>query len=243
MPNVPTPHNEATEGQIAKTVLMPGDPLRAKFVAETYLDEGSVTQFNGVRNMLGFTGTYKGVPVSVMGSGMGVPSIGIYSYELFNFYDVDNIIRIGTAGGLAEGVELRDLVIGMGACTDSNYASQFRMPGTLAPIADWGLLRRAVEAAEELGYAYKVGNVLSSDIFYNDDETVNERWASMGVLAVEMESVALYLNAIRAKKHALCLLTVSDLPLQGKSLSAGERQTTFTQMMEVALETAVASVR
>lgn len=239
MAETPTPHNQATEGQIAKTVLMPGDPLRAKYVADTYLED--VTCFNQVRNMLGFTGTYKGKPVSVMGSGMGVPSIGIYSYELFNFYDVDNIIRIGTAGGLAPDVRLRDLVIGMGACTDSNYAAQFRMPGTLAPIADFGLLRKAVESAERLGYDYKVGNVLSSDVFYNDDETVNERWASMGVLAVEMESVALYLNAIRARKHALCLLTVSDLPLSGEGLPAEDRQTSFTQMMEVALEVAVSS--
>lgn len=239
MAATPTPHNQATEGQIAKTVLMPGDPLRAKYVADTYLED--VTCFNQVRNMLGFTGTYKGKPVSVMGSGMGVPSIGIYSFELFNFYDVDNIIRIGTAGGLAPDVQLRDLVIGMGACTDSNYAAQFRMPGTLAPIADFGLLRKAVESAERLGFDYKVGNVLSSDVFYNDDETVNERWASMGVLAVEMESVALYLNAIRARKHALCLLTVSDLPLSGEGLPAEDRQTSFTQMMEVALEVAVSS--
>ena len=238
MAATPTPHNQATEGQIAKTVLMPGDPLRAKYVADTYLED--VTCFNQVRNMLGFTGTYKGKPVSV-GSGMGVPSIGIYSYELFNFYDVNNIIRIGTAGGLAPDVRLRDLVIGMGACTDSNFAAQFRMPGTLAPIADFGLLRKAVESAERLGYDYKVGNVLSSDVFYNDDETVNERWASMGVLAVEMESVALYLNAIRARKHALCLLTVSDLPLSGEGLPAEDRQTSFTQMMEVALEVAVSS--
>lgn len=239
MAATPTPHNQATEGQIAKTVLMPGDPLRAKYVADTYLED--VTCFNQVRNMLGFTGTYKGKPVSVMGSGMGVPSIGIYSFELFNFYDVNNIIRIGTAGGLAPDVRLRDLVIGMGACTDSNFAAQFRMPGTLAPIADFGLLRKAVESAERLGYDYKVGNVLSSDVFYNDDETVNERWASMGVLAVEMESVALYLNAIRARKHALCLLTVSDLPLSGEGLPAEDRQTSFTQMMEVALEVAVSS--
>ena len=239
MAATPTPHNQATEGQIAKTVLMPGDPLRAKYVADTYLED--VTCFNQVRNMLGFTGTYKGKPVSVMGSGMGVPSIGIYSYELFNFYDVNNIIRIGTAGGLAPDVRLRDLVIGMGACTDSNYAAQFRMPGTLAPVADFGLLRKAVESAERLGYDYKVGNVLSSDVFYNDDETVNERWASMGVLAVEMESVALYLNAIRARKHALCLLTVSDLPLSGEGLPAEDRQTSFTQMMEVALEVAASS--
>ena len=236
MANVPTPHNAALEGQIAKTVLMPGDPLRAKFIAENYLEGAEC--FNTGRNMLGFTGTYRGERVSVMGSGMGVPSIAIYSYELFNFYDVDNIIRIGTAGGLAEGVELRDVVIGMGACTDSNYAYQFNLPGTVAPVADWGLLRRATEAAERIGVPYKVGNVLSSDVFYADPEA-SRRWAEMGVLAVEMESVALYLNAMRAKKHALCLLTVSDLPLVGASLPAEERQTSFTQMMEVALELAV----
>lgn len=237
----PTPHNAAAKGQIAKMVLMPGDPLRAQFVAQTYLED--VEQFNSVRGMLGYTGTYQGACVSVMGSGMGMPSIGIYSYELFNFYDVDAIIRIGTAGGLAPDVQLRDLVMGMGACTDSNYAAQFHMPGTLAPLADFGLLRRAVEVAEQLGFDYKVGNVLSSDVFYNDDETVNERWARMGVLAVEMESVALYLNALRAKKRALTLLTVSDLPLAGASLPAEERQTSFTQMMEVALGVATSDVR
>lgn len=237
MPNVPTPHNAATDGQIAKTVLMPGDPLRAQYVAEHYLED--VTCFNNVRNMLGFTGTYQGYPVSVMGGGMGMPSVGIYTYELFNFYDVDQIIRIGSAGGLAEDVKLRDLIIGMGACTDSNYAAQYRMPGTFAPIADYDLLRRAAQKAEELGVPTRVGNVLSSDVFYNADETVNERWASMGVLAVEMEAAALYMNAAYAKKRALCLLTVSDLPLTGASLPADERQTSFTQMMEVALSLAV----
>lgn len=237
MPNVPTPHNAALEGQIAKTVLMPGDPLRAQYVAEHYLE--NVTCFNTVRNMLGFTGTYQGQPVSVMGGGMGMPSVGIYTYELFNFYEVDQIIRIGSAGGLAEGVQLRDLVIGMGACTDSNYAAQFNMPGTYAPLADYDLLRRAANKAEELGVPTRVGNILSTDVFYNADPTVNERWASMGVLAVEMEAAALYLNAAYAKKHALCLLTVSDLPLSGEALSAQERQTSFTQMMEVALALAI----
>ena len=237
MPNVPTPHNAALEGQIAKTVLMPGDPLRAQYVAEHYLE--NVTCFNTVRNMLGFTGTYQGQPVSVMGGGMGMPSVGIYTYELFNFYEVDQIIRIGSAGGLAEGVQLRDLVIGMGACTDSNYAAQFNMPGTYAPLADYDLLRSAVNKAEELGVPTRVGNILSTDVFYNADPTVNERWASMGVLAVEMEAAALYLNAAYAKKHALCLLTVSDLPLSGEALSAKERQTSFTQMMEVALALAI----
>uniref|UniRef100_UPI00262FA69D purine-nucleoside phosphorylase n=1 Tax=uncultured Olegusella sp. TaxID=1979846 RepID=UPI00262FA69D len=178
-------------------------------------------------------------PVSVMGGGMGMPSVGIYTYELFNFYEVDQIIRIGSAGGLAEGVQLRDLVIGMGACTDSNYAAQFNMPGTYAPLADYDLLRRAVNKAEELGVPTRVGNILSTDVFYNADPTVNERWASMGVLAVEMEAAALYLNAAYAKKRALCLLTVSDLPLSGEALSAKERQTSFTQMMEVALALAI----
>lgn len=236
MSATPTPHNAAVDGQIAKTVLMPGDPLRAQFLAQTYLKDA--IQFNTVRGMLGFTGTYQGVPVSVMGSGMGMPSIGIYSYELFNFYDVDSIIRIGSAGGLADEVQLRDVVMGMGACTDSNYAAQFHAPGMLAPIASFSLLSAAVEAAQRLGIGYRVGNVLSSDTFYNDDKTVNERWARMGVLAVEMESAALYLNALRAQKQALTLLTISDLPRKGLSLSAEERQTSFTQMMEIALEVA-----
>lgn len=232
----PTPHNAALEGQIAKTVLMPGDPLRAKYVADNYLED--VECFNTVRNMFGYTGNYNGKPVSVMGGGMGIPSIGIYSYELYNFYDVDAIIRIGSAGGLAPQVQLRDLVIGMGACTDSNYASQYRLPGTYAPIADFDLLRRAVASAEKLGVPTHVGNVLSADVFYNDDQTVNERWAGMGVLAVEMESAGLYMNAARAGKKALCVCTISDLPLTGASLPADERQTSFTQMMEVALSLA-----
>lgn len=232
-----TPHNSAKLGDIAKTVLMPGDPLRAKFVADTYLED--VVQFNSVRNMFGYTGTYQGHPVSVMGSGMGIPSIGIYSYELYHSYEVDTIIRIGTAGGLGGGVQLRDVVIAQAACTDSNYASQFQMPGTLAPIADFEVLRCAVTSAEELGCPVRVGNVLSSDMFYNADNTVNERWASMGVLAVEMESAALYLNAMYANKRALGIFTVSDLPLRGESLGSEERQTSFTNMMEVALLTAI----
>ena len=238
MATTPTPHNAATEGQIAKTVLMPGDPLRAQFIAENYLEDAEC--FNTVRNMFGYTGTYHGERVSVMGSGMGIPSIAIYSYELYNFYDVDAIIRIGTAGGLAEDVELRDVVIGMGACTDSNYAAQFELPGTIAPIASWDLLRRATQAAEKINVPYKVGNILSSDVFYADPE-VSRKWANMGVLAVEMESAALYLNAMKAHKQALCLLTISDLPLVGEPLPAGERQTSFTQMMEVALELATIS--
>ena len=232
MATTPTPHNAAVEGQIAKTVLMPGDPLRAKLLADTYLE--NVEQFNTVRNMFGYTGTYKGKQVSVMGSGMGMPSIGIYSYELFNFYGVENILRIGSAGGLAPEVKLRDIVIGMSSSTDSNYPSQYGMPGTIAPTADFGLLSKAVAGAEKLGYPVRVGNILASDVFYTVDNS-HSKWASMGVLAVEMESAALYLNAMYAHKHALTLLTVSDLPLTGEALTAEERQTSFTQMMEVAL--------
>ena len=232
MATTPTPHNAAVEGQIAKTVLMPGDPLRAKLLADTYLE--NVEQFNTVRNMFGYTGTYKGQPVSVMGSGMGMPSIGIYSYELFNFYGVDNILRIGSAGGLAPEVKLRDIVIGMSSSTDSNYPSQYGMPGTIAPTADFGLLSKAIAGAEKLGYPVRVGNILASDVFYTVDNS-HSKWASMDVLAVEMESAALYLNAMYAHKHALTLLTISDLPLTGEALTAEERQTSFTQMMEVAL--------
>jgi len=231
-----TPHNEAKAGDIAKTVLMPGDPLRAKFIAETYLED--VVCFNTVRNMLGFTGTYKGKRVSVMGGGMGMPSIGIYSYELFNFYDVDNIIRIGSAGGIAEDIKVRDIVVGMGASTNSNYAAQYKLPGTFAPIADYGLLRKAVEAAERMDIKTVVGNILSSDTFYDDNKEANELWRKMNVLAVEMEAAALYMNAARAGKKALCILTISDHVFTGESLSAEDRQLTFRDMMEIALEIA-----
>ena len=193
---------------------------------------------NKVRNMLAFTGDYNGKRVTVMGGGMGMPSIGIYSYELFNFYDVDQIIRIGTAGALADNVKLRDVVVGVGASTDSNYASQFRLPGTYAPIADFGLARAAVEAGERLGIPTAPGNILSSDIFYNDYEEALMKWQRMGILAVEMEAAALYMNAVRAGKKALCLLTISDAPFRGESLSSEERQTSFTDMMKIALEIA-----
>ncbi len=231
-----TPHNAAQKGDIAKLVLMPGDPLRAKYIADNYLE--NVKCFNTVRNMFGYTGTYKGREVSVMGGGMGMPSIGIYSYELFNFYDVDAIIRIGSAGGISDEVHLRDLVICMGASTNSNYASQYNLPGTIAPIADYGLLRKAVEIAEGKGIHVAVGNVLSSDIFYNADKTVNDRWKTMGILCVEMEAAALYLNAVHAGKKALCMLTISDHLYTGEELSAEERQNSFHEMMEVALELA-----
>ena len=237
MATTPTPHNGAIEGDIAKTVLMPGDPLRAKFIADTYLQD--VRCFNTVRNMLGYTGTYQGVPVSVMGGGMGMPSIGIYSYELFNFYGVESIIRVGSAGGIADEVKVRDVVAGMGACTNSNYAHQYQLPGTYAPLASFDLLERAVAAGRDQGVELKVGNVLSSDTFYDDNDQATVSWQKMGVLAVEMEAAALYMNAARANKKALCLLTISDLPLKGESLSAEERQTSFTQMMEIALAVAI----
>ncbi|NRY64120.1 purine-nucleoside phosphorylase [Clostridium beijerinckii] len=236
MTNVPTPHNGAKLGEIAKTVLMPGDPLRAKFIAENFLED--VTQFNTVRNMLGYTGTYKGKRVSVMGGGMGMPSIGIYSYELFNFYGVDNIIRIGTAGSISEKLHLRDVVIGLGASTNSNYAHQYGLPGTFAPIASFDLVSSAVEAAKENNINVVVGNILSSDTFYSADKTATEKWKSMGVLAIEMEAAALYMNAAEAGKNALCLLTISDSVLTGESLSAEDRQLSFTEMMKIALEIA-----
>ena len=229
-----TPHNEAGKGEIAKTVLMPGDPLRAKYIADHYLEGARC--FNTVRTMLGYTGTYHGKEVSVMGGGMGMPSVGIYSYELYHFYDVESIIRIGSAGALQDELNARDIVIGMGACTNSDYASQYRLPGTYAPIADYGLLKKAVDVAEEKGIQVKVGNILSSDIFYNDDDSVNEKWRRMGVLAVEMEAAALYMNAARAGKKALCILTISDHLFKEQALDARERETSFTQMMEIALE-------
>lgn len=231
-----TPHNTANKGDIAKTVLMPGDPLRAKFIAETYLE--NVKCFNQVRNMFGYTGTYKGKEISVMGGGMGMPSVGIYTYELFNFYDVDNIIRIGSAGALADELQLKDLVIAMAASTDSNYPAQYNLPGTIAPTASFGLFRKAVDVAESKGIKYMAGNVLSSDVFYNDDNTVNDKWKKMGVLCCEMEAAALYLNAARAGKNALCMLTISDKIGCEEKLSTEERQTSFHQMMEVALELA-----
>ncbi len=231
-----TPHNGAEKGDIAKTVLMPGDPLRAKYIAETYLKD--VKCFNTVRNMFGYTGTYEGKEVSVMGSGMGMPSIGIYSFELYHFYDVDQIIRIGSAGGISDKVKVRDLVIGMGASTNSNFASQYKLPGTFAPIADFGLLRKAVEIAEEKNIPVAVGNILSSDTFYTDDETANDQWKKMQILCVEMEAAALYMNAARAGKKALCMLTISDHLYTGEALSAEERQTSFHEMMEAALKLA-----
>lgn len=233
--NIPTPHISASEGEIAKTVLMPGDPLRAKFIAENFLTDAKC--YNSLRGMLGYTGIYKGKEISVQGSGMGMPSMGIYSYELFNFYGVENIIRIGTAGAICDNVHIRDVIIALGACTDSNYGRQYNLPGHFAPIASFELLERAVSAAKEQNISIKVGNVFSSDCFYGDGSTTT-LWNKMGVMAVEMEAAALYMNAARAGKNALCILTISDEILTGKFISAEERQTTFTQMMEIALEIA-----
>lgn len=238
MANYPTPHIHALKGDFAKTVLMPGDPLRSKFIAETFLENAKLV--NNVRGIQGYTGTYKGVPVSVMASGMGMASIGIYSYELFNFFDVENIMRIGSTGSLNPDVHVRDIVIGMGASYNSNYVRQYNLPGTFSAIADYNLMKTAIEMCEKKGAVYHVGNILSSDTFYDADATCNDRWREMGILCVEMEAAALYMNAAKAKKNALAIMTVSDHILTGESTSAEERQNSFTEMMEIALETAIA---
>lgn len=236
MSNIPTPHITAKEGDFARTVLMPGDPLRAKYIAENFLTDAVLV--NNVRGVNGYTGMYNGKRVSVMASGMGMPSMGIYSYELFKFYDVDNIIRIGTAGSLQPDLKIRDLAIAMGACTDSNYAAQYELPGTFAPIASFDLLHKAVDQAEKMGnVGYKVGNVASSDVFYSERPTM-EAWQKMGVLAVEMETAALYMNAARTGKNALTICTISDSLVTGEVTTSEERQTSFADMMKVALEIA-----
>lgn len=236
MSNIPTPHIAAKEGDFAKTVLMPGDPLRAKFIAETFLTDAVLV--NNVRGVNGYTGYYNGKRVSVMASGMGIPSMGIYSYELFNFYDIDNIIRIGTAGSIHPDLKIRNVVLAMGACTDSNYGAQYELPGTFAPIASFELLRKAVKVIEEMGnIGYKVGNVVSSDVFYSDRQTT-AAWQKMGALAIEMESAALYMNAARAGKNALTICTISDSLVTGEVTTAEERQTSFNDMMKIALEIA-----
>ena len=234
MSNTPTPHIGAIKGQIAEKVIMAGDPLRAKFMAETFLE--NPVQYNSVRGMLGYTGTYKGKRVSVQGHGMGIPSIGIYTYELFNFYGVKSIIRTGSAGAYDPTLKLGDVVIGMGACTDSNYGAQYGLPGTYAPIADFDMARAAVEKAEELGISYKVGNILSSDVFYGDSAEGWKAWQKMGVLAVEMEAAALYMNAARSGNKALCICTISDSLVTHEACSAEERQTSFTNMMNIAFD-------
>lgn len=231
-----TPHNGAKMGDIAETILLPGDPLRAKVIAETYLEDA--VQFNSVRNMFGYTGTYKGKKVSVMGTGMGIPSIGIYSHELIHFYGVKNLIRVGSCGACQEHVHVGDIIMAQGACTNSSYAHQYQLPGTMCAIADYGLLKTAQETAEEKKAAWHVGNILSSDTFYT--ETAEWKlWAKMGVLGIEMESSALYCEAARAGVKALGIFTVSDSMITGEETTAEQRQNDFKQMMEVALETAI----
>ena len=244
MTNYPTPHIGATPGDFGKTVLMPGDPLRSRFIAENYLTDAKLV--NDVRGVQGYTGLYEGTRVSVMASGMGMPSMGIYSYELFTAYGVENILRVGSAGAMQADIHLRDIVLGMGACTNSRYAHQYRLPGTFAPISSYKVLEACVAQAKALGLPYHVGNLLSSDTFYNDEEglppeqTSAAAWGKMGVMAVEMEAAALYMNAARCRKNALAICTVSDHLLTGEETTALERQESFTQMMELALKTAVA---
>lgn len=232
-----TPHIEAKKGQIAQTVIMPGDPLRAKFIAERFLTD--VKQYNNVRGMLGFTGLYKGQELSVMGSGMGIPSMGIYAHELFTFYEVEKIIRVGTAGGISPELSLRDIVIAMGACTNSKFMHQYNLPGDFAPIASFDLLKSAVDCAKAAEVGYKVGNVLTSDTFYSDDPEAMTAWHKMGVLAVEMETAGLYAVAARTGKQALAILTISDLVFTHEATTPEERQESFTEMMEIALDAAV----
>ena len=236
--NVPTPHIEARAGEIAETILLPGDPLRAKYIAENFLSD--VKQFKSVRNMFGYTGTYEGRPVSVMGTGMGCPSMGIYSYELIHFYGVKNLIRVGTAGSIHPDVHIRDLVFGIGACTTSNFPALMELPGVFAPVCSFELLRKGVEKAEQMDLRYKVGNILSSDMFYGPAEgpEASKKWASMGVLAIEMEAAALYTNAAYGNARALTVLTISDHLLTGETTTSEERQNSFTDMMQVALSLA-----
>ncbi|MBR5136831.1 MAG: purine-nucleoside phosphorylase [Clostridia bacterium] len=232
-----TPHNSANKGDIAKIVLMPGDPLRAQYIAENFLE--NPVCFNRVRGMLGFTGTYKGKTVSVMGHGMGNASIGIYSYELYHHYDVDCIMRVGSAGALHDDLKLKDIILAQGACTDSNYAEQYDLPGTYCPIADFDMLRTAADTADELGIKYMVGNVSASDHFYSMYERGADKWKAMGVLGLEMESAALYMNAAEAHKRALTILSISDHIYTGEQLSPEERQVGFNNMIKLALETAI----
>lgn len=238
-----TPHINAEKGDFADTVLMPGDPLRSRFIAESFLTDARLV--NDVRGIQGYTGIYKGQKISVMASGMGMPSIGIYSYELYNFFGVENIIRVGSAGSYNTDVKLRDIVLAQAACTDSNFVKQFGLPGDFSPIADFGLLTKAASKAESLGLSCHVGNILSSDRFYGDSEGLPvwkqpmSLWAKMGVLAVEMESAALYMNAARAGKRALTICTISDSLVTGEETTAEERQNSFTDMIRLALETAV----
>ena len=238
-----TPHINASSSDFAKTVLMPGDPYRSKLIAENFLTDAKLV--NDVRGVKGYTGSYKGIPVSVMASGMGMPSIGIYSYELYNFFDVENIIRVGSAGSYKEEVKVRDIVIAQGACFDSSFDKQFELSGSFSPIADYSLLENCVAVAKEKKVKYHVGNILSTDAFYGDLKDLPDykkpvnMWSKIGVLAVEMEAAALYMNAARAGKKALAVCTISDSLVTGESLDALSRQNSFTEMIEIALETAL----
>lgn len=232
-----TPHNSAVKGDIAEIVLMPGDPLRAKFIADNYLE--NAVCYNTVRNVFGYTGEYKGKRISVQASGMGIPSMGIYSYELFNHYGVEKIIRIGSAGAISDDLNLGDIVIAAGVCTDSNYISQYKLPGLFTPNADFDMIQAVIETCKEKEVYYKAGTVFTSDVFYNEDMATLEDWKKMNVLCVEMESISLYCNALRAGKQALSMFTISDIPLKGISMEADERRTSFTNMMEVALDAAI----
>ena len=234
MKNIPTPHNSAAKSDFAPTVLMPGDPLRAKMIAENFLSDARLV--NNVRGVNGYTGTYRGKPVSVMASGMGMPSISIYSYELFHFYDVQTIVRVGSAGAIRPDLKVRDVILAQTACYDSNIVSQYELPGTFSPAASFSLLEKAKSASDTLGLSARthIGTVLSSDKFY-DESSGLVKWQKMGVLAVEMEAAALYMNAARAGKDALCICTVSDCPLTGEACTAEERQNTFSEMIELAL--------
>ncbi len=231
-----TPHIRAERGEIAETILLPGDPLRAKYIADTFLED--VVIFNDIRNMLGYTGTYKGKRISVMGTGMGIASIGIYSFELIHEYGVKNLIRVGSCGAYTDELELYDIIFAIGSSTNSNYASQFQLNGNYSATASWKLLEKAKKVADEKGIDVKVGNILSSDIFYNANSEEWKRWADMGILAVEMESFGLYCNAAKAGVNALTILTVSDSLVTHQETTADERQNSFSKMMEIALELA-----
>jgi len=233
---VPTPHIAAKPGEIAKTVLMPGDPMRSRFIADNYLENPVL--INDIRGIHGYTGFWQGVPLTVMASGMGIPSVGVYSWELYNFYGVENIIRIGSAGAFRDDLRLRDLVIAQGACTDSNFVHQFGLKGTFAPIADYDLLRLAADTAAELDVSVRIGNLLSTDNFYDDGSDSNDLWKKMGVLAVEMEAAGLYMNAARTGKRALCICTISDHLYRAEAMTPEEREQTLTQMIRLGLDTA-----
>ena len=225
------------DGTIAKSILLPGDPLRAKFIAENFLEDAKC--FNEIRNMLGYTGRYKGVPVSVMGTGMGMPSMGIYSYELMKDYGVENLIRVGTGGAFFEDLKIGDIVVGLAASTDSNYAHTYQLPGSFAPNASWEILKKIIKAGDKTGIEFKAGNIVSCDVFYEIGDDWWKKWAFMGVMAVEMEAAALYMNAAHLRRNAAAMISISDHFITGEKASPEERQSTFTNMMKLALEAAV----